>query len=111
MDLGFRRQGDVALFGDSRRLRHKYGPRCAERLVARLAQIRAAESLEVLCQLPQARCHQLVGDRVGQFSLDLEHPLRLIVEVADTPIPRLEDGGIDRRHVQRLTFIEITDTH
>jgi len=33
------------------------------------------------------------------------------VEVADNPIPRLDDGGIDRSRVQRLIFIEIADTH
>lgn len=111
MEFGFGRERDAALFNDSGRLRQKYGARCAEKIEARFAQIKASATLEVLCRLPQARCHQLVGNRSEQFSLDLEHPLRLIVRVADTPIPRLGDGGIDRSRVQRLAFIEITNTH
>lgn len=27
------------------------------------------------------RCHRLVGNRKGQYAMDLEHPLRLIFEV------------------------------
>ncbi|KRA29816.1 MULTISPECIES: hypothetical protein [unclassified Nocardioides] len=111
MEFGFGRERDAALFNDPRRLRQKYGPRCAEKIEARLAQINAAANLDILCQLPQARCHQLVADRSEQFSLDLEHPLRLIVQVADNPVPRLDDGGIDRSRVQRLIFIEIANTH
>jgi proteic killer suppression protein len=111
VEFGFGRQRDAALFGDPVRLRQKYGARCATKIEARLAQIAAAPTLDVLCRLPQARCHQLVADRGEQFSLDLEHPLRLIVEVADNPVPRLDDGGIDRSRVQRLVFIEIADTH
>lgn len=111
MEFGFTKERDAALFTDPRRLRKKYGAPCAEKLEARLAQIAASASLDVLCRLPQARCHQLVADRKEQFSLDLEHPLRLIVEVADDPIPRLDDGGIDRSRVQRLIFVEIADTH
>lgn len=111
MEFGFGQERDAALFNDLKRLRHKYGARCAEKIEARLAQINAAATLDVLCRLPQARCHQLVGNRREQFSLDLEHPLRLIVRVADSPVPRLNDGGIDRSRVQRLAFIEITNTH
>lgn len=111
MEFGFGRQRDAALFSDPVRLRQRYGARCAEKIEARLAQITAAASLEVLCRLPQARCHQLVADRGEQFSLDLNHPLRLIVEVADNPIPRLGDGGIDRGRVRRLIYVDIADTH
>lgn len=111
MEFGFGRARDAALFHDPARLRRKYGPRCAEKIEARLAQIAAADTLEVLCRLPQARCHQLVADRSEEFSLDLEHPLRLIVAVADNPIPRLDDGGIDRSHVRRLMFLDVADPH
>ncbi|WP_062077207.1 type II toxin-antitoxin system RelE/ParE family toxin [Demequina globuliformis] len=111
MEIGFRRESEAALFNDSSQLRRKYGKDCAERIEARLAQIDAAPSLAALAKLPQARLHQLVGNRDEQFSLDLKHPLRLIVEVADDPVPRLADNGIDRQQVTRLAFVEITDTH
>lgn len=111
MEIGFRRAREQAFFGNPSQVRRKCGPACAKKIAMRFAQIRAASSLEVLCKLPQARCHQLVADRSEQFSLDLEHPLRMIVEVADSPVPRLDDGGIDRNQVRRLAFVEINDTH
>jgi len=111
VDIGFRRASEQAFFRSAVGVRRKYGAACAEKIARRFAQIHAAASLDVLCALPQARCHQLVGDRDEQFSLDLEHPLRMIVEVAEIPVPRLADGGIDRVNVRRLAFVEITDTH
>lgn len=111
MEIGFRRASEQALFGDPKRLRKKYGVDCARLIERRLAQIGASGSLDVLCRLPQIRCHQLVADRAEEFSLDLIHPLRMIVQVANDPVPRREDGGIDRSRVTRLAFVEITDTH
>jgi plasmid maintenance system killer protein len=110
VEIGFDRQ-KAALFNDSTRLRRKYGPERAHKIELRLAQIDAATNLEQLGSLPQARCHQLAADRREQFSLDLDGPYRLIVEVADDPIPRLPDGGVDRRQVTRLWFVEVIDTH
>lgn len=111
MEFGFRQAREQALFCDPVRLRRKYGSDCARKIERRIAQMRASSSLEMLCRLPQARCHQMVADRAEQFSLDLEHPLRMIVEVADDPVPRRKDGGIDRVRVSRLAFVEIIDTH
>lgn len=111
MEIGFRRASEQALFRSSAHLRRKYGAACAKKIGLRMIQIKAAANLDVLCQLPQARCHQLVADRSEQFSLDLEHPLRMIVEVADVPVPRGPDGGINRAQVTRLAFVEITNTH
>ncbi|PND53869.1 MULTISPECIES: type II toxin-antitoxin system RelE/ParE family toxin [Rhodococcus] len=111
MEIGFDRQSQAALFNDTARLRRKYGPERARKIELRLAQIDAAQNLQQLCSLPQARCHQLTADRCEQFSLDLDGPYRLIVEVADEPVPRLLDGGIDRCHVTRLWVVEVTDTH
>ena len=111
MEIGFSRQSDAALFSDSSRLRRKYGTSCTDKIERRFAQIAAAATLEVLCALPQARCHQLVANHSEHFSLDLDHPLRMIVGIAHDPVPRLRDGGIDRAKVTRLRFVEIGDTH
>jgi plasmid maintenance system killer protein len=49
----------------------------AMRLDRRLQQLRAAESLDDLRHAP-GRCHELIADRVGSLSLDLDHPYRVI---------------------------------
>lgn len=59
----------------------KYGKRTAGLIHQRVDEISVAVSIEMLVQFRIGRCHQLVGDRKGQYAMDLEHPLRLIFEV------------------------------
>lgn len=93
------------------RMQRKWGAERAKKVKLRLDQMMAAASLAEFKALPQARCHQLVANRDEQFSLDLDGPYRLIVQVDDEPVPRRPDGGIDLDRVERLLVLEITDTH
>lgn len=61
--------------------------------------------------LPQARAHELKGDRKGQISLDLSHPYRLIVVPANSDSTRSPDGGLDWSQVEAVIALEVTDTH
>ena len=88
----------------------KLGPRCAKLLVTRLADLDAADTLEVMRKLP-GRCHELKEDRAGQLALDLVHPLRLIFEPADDPIPKKPDGGLDWAKVRTVVVVEVGDYH
>ena len=46
-----------------------------------------------------------------QISLDLVHPMRLILEVADDPTPRMPEGGLDWAAITSVAVVEIADTH
>ncbi|TFB75308.1 killer suppression protein [Cryobacterium glaciale] len=94
----------------SQRVR-KLGSERADKVLRRLDQLSAASNLAEFYTLPQARCHQLIGDKDEQFSIDLDGPYRLLFEIADDPIPRLSDGGIDLSQVVTVCVLEITDTH
>ena len=74
-------------------------------------ELRAADTLADISTLPPARCHQLSGDRAGQFAVDVRHPFRLIFEPAHDPVPRKEDGGIDLTRVTAIRILEVTDYH
>lgn len=76
----------------------KYGKRTAGLIHQRVDEIYAADSVEMLVQYRIGRCHQLVGDRKGQFAMDLEHPLRLVFEVI-------------RDEIQIAEIQEIVDYH
>lgn len=89
----------------------KLGPKRATKLQQRLMELSAALSLNDISRLPPARCHELTGNRKGQFSVDLEHPYRLIFIAADEPLPVLPDGGLDWSGVTEIEIIEIADTH
>lgn len=92
-------------------MQRKWGALRAKKMHLRLGQMTAAANLAELMTLPQARCHQLGADRDEQFSLDLDGPYRLIVEVDHDPVPRRDDGGVDLDRVTRLIVIEVADTH
>ena len=79
----------------------------------RLTELRAADSLIVFSPpySGPARCHELHGNRKGMFSVDLDHPYRLIFRPAHSPVPRHEDGGIDWGKVTAIEILGVEDTH
>ena len=79
-------------------------------LQRRLKQLSAATYLEDLRNAP-GHCHELAADRVGELSLDLDGPYRLIFRPTDDPSPAREDGGLDWGAVTSVTILEIADTH
>lgn len=89
----------------------RFGALKAKLLKRRLNELQAATSLDVLRSLPQARCHELKGNRKGQLSVDLDHPYRLIFESADNPLPKKSDGGLDWNKVTKVRIIGVEDTH
>lgn len=76
----------------------KYGADIAQKLYQRLNEIRAAINVELMIQYHIGRCHRLEGNRLGQYSVDLVHPYRLIFTVSGD-------------EVQIAEIVEITDYH
>ena len=96
---------------NSSRLVRKYGKRQANLILQRIDDLKIVKTLAQISSSPPTRCHELVGDRAGQLSLDLKHPYRLIIEPANEPIPRKEDGGLDWSRVTEIRIIGVEDTH
>ncbi len=88
-----------------------YGPHRAKLIRRRLDELRAANSLDEIRYLPQARCHELKGKHAGKLSVDLEHPYRLLFRPANEPTPQKADGGLDWAGVSAVEIIEVEDTH
>ena len=88
-----------------------YGQRRAKLMRRRLDELSAANSLEDIRSLPQARCHELKGNQLGNLSVDLEHPYRLIFCPANEPVPKKPDGGLDWAGVTAIEIIGVEDTH
>jgi len=89
----------------------KIGAQQTKKLTTRLAELQAAENLQQVLRVPPPRCHELVGDRKGQLSVDLNHPYRLIFIPANDPVPWKDDGGLDWTRVTEIEILEIADTH
>lgn len=70
----------------------------AELIHLRIDQLNAAETVEEMINFSIGRCHQLNGNREGQYALDLVHPYRLIFVKIDDQI-------------KIVKIIEIVDYH
>jgi len=88
--------------------RKQLGEKRAKRLKNRLGELRAVENVR---QLLLGRPHALTADRAGQYSVDLDGPMRLLFEPTDQPPPTLPAAGIDWQQVSSVHLLEIGDTH
>ena len=111
MDIVFKNTKLKKICSQSDLAKRKWGTQTGRRLMRRLDEMRAADNLAVLMTLPQARCHELKGSRRRQFSVDLEHPYRLIFEPADSTIPMRPDGSPDLQQISAVRILGVEDTH
>lgn len=88
--------------------RKQLGEKRAKRLKNRMNELRAVTNVK---ELKLGGPHPLTGDRAGQFSVDLDGPMRLLFEPAELPPPTLPAGGIDWQQVSSVRILEIEDTH
>jgi plasmid maintenance system killer protein len=110
MDIVFENDKFEKECNNQRLLEKNQGKIRAKKIRQRLDDLRAAKSLEEMRNLP-GRCHELLHNRAGQLSLDLDHPYRLIFEPAHEPIPVKPDGGLDWKEVSTIKIIGVEDTH
>lgn len=109
MDIKFNKPRLKALLESKELMKQRYSVQAAKQARRRITALRAASNLHELPR--QGSLHPLHGDRKGQFAFSLGGKLRLIFVPDQDPVPRLADGGIDRRMVTRVTILEITDYH
>ena len=76
----------------------KYGERMARLIHQRVDELHASDSIEMLVQYSIGRCHQLEGDRKGEYAMDLVHPYRLIFEQNKTDVKVVRIINIEDYH-------------
>ena len=82
----------------------------AKLYIRRLNDLYGANSLEDVRNLP-GRYHELLANRKGQFSCDLDQPYRLIFEPLEKPIPTDKNGKCIWVEIKGVKIIEIVDYH
>ena len=113
MDISIKNTKLEKEFNLGKRLESVHGSNRAKKLRLRMAELRAASCLNDFWPPKSGnnRCHELVGDKKGQLSVDLDHPYRLIFAPNHDPIPKKSDGGLDWKLVTAITIMGIEDTH
>lgn len=113
MTISFRVRKLQKICNSDKEMRKAFGKKMAIKLEQRLLELNAADTLADISKLPPPRCHELKGNEKGHFSVDLQHPFRLIfAPVAHDYIDIfLEDGVFDLNKITEIEIIDIRDTH
>ena len=111
MHILFKTKQLEKIFATEKALVKKFGTAIARIIIMRRTLLEAAPTLKYVPIEKPTRRHQLENNRHEQFSVDLKHRHRLIFQVANDPIPRKEDGGIELDLVTAIIIIEVIDYH
>lgn len=94
MDVYFRTSKLRKMCAQERELRRHFG-RQADKIMMRLQELTAAKCLNDIPIGPPTRRHKYSNNLKDCFTVDINHPYRIIFKVANDPPPLLPDGGID----------------
>ncbi len=108
MEVAFRTRKIKRLCECRAQAQRVLGEASAKKLWARLSDLEAAASV---AELFAGRPHPLVGDRLGQFALDLSGGRRLAFSPDHEPVPVGADGAVQRDQVTRVCIEFIGDYH
>lgn len=83
----------------------------AKRISQRMDDITSSENLQVLCSIPPANCHLLSGDRTGEWAVDISANHRIIFVIANDPIPKKDDGSVNKILVTDIQIISAQEDY
>lgn len=98
MEVRYKNKEIEEVCTNSKIARIKYGLPIAGKIKLRISELIKAKSVDNLIQNHVGRCHRLIGDRAGQYAIDLAQPYRLIF---------IQKGN----EIQFVEIQEITDYH
>lgn len=83
----------------------------AKKVNQRMKELRASSNLEVMKTIPAANCHELKGDRQGEFAVNISRNYRMIFEAANYPLPLKDDNSIDCTKITEIRILGTEDYH
>jgi toxin HigB-1 len=98
------------LANDDRKRVKEFGKLRAEKIKARLTQLRSAVNLEQVRYLP-GNFHELTNNRKGQWACDLDQPYRLVFTPHQNPIPTNQHGHYVWMEITGIEIIEVVNYH
>ena len=111
MEVSFANSKLQKTCNSAKKLRGEYGPRMADLIQQRLAELADADTLEDMRVIPGAKCHELTQNLRGLLSVVLVHPDRLAFRPKESPLPKKQDGGLEWSKVKHIEIVGIGDYH
>jgi proteic killer suppression protein len=114
MEIATKDPGLKAALEDEAVCKRDYGTDTAKKIKLRHAELRAAETLEDFWppKSGPGRCHELVGDLAGVFSIDLNQPYRLLFKPIEENPPKDRSNEKARwANIKAIDILRIEDTH
>ncbi len=110
MIITFKNNSLEELANDDKKLLKKFGTIKARKITRRLNDLRFANTLEDIRNLP-GNYHELKGNRKGQWACELDQPYRMVFAPHESPIPDNQDGQYIWQEIKGVEIIEITNYH
>ena len=83
----------------------------AKKVNQRMKDLSASANLEVLKTMPIANCHELKGNKKGEFAVDISGNYRLIFVPDHNPVPIKDDNSIDCIQITDILILGTEDYH
>ncbi len=110
MNIDFKNNRIRKALSDAREIQKAFG-NMAKKVSQRMEQLRAAPTLADMQTYQAARCHELKGERKGEWAVDISVNHRMIFEINQHPVPVNKDGSVNTSKVTDIMIIETTDYH
>ena len=110
MNIDFKNNKIRKVLSDAREMQKAFG-NMAKKVSQRMEQLKAAPALSDMVNYQAARCHQLKGERKGEWIVDISVNHRMIFEINQNPVPQNKDGSVNTLKVTDIMIIETTDYH
>lgn len=111
LDLYFVNTQLRKLCSSEKELIRKFGERRGRLVAIRLSELLALPNLATAHKVRHLGLHQLKAGRDETFALKVVDPYRIVLEPAETPVPRRDDGGVALDLVTAVVVLEIIDYH
>lgn len=95
------------IFNSNDELIKHYGTEQAGKIRSRMAVLKNAVNLAEVPAKPPDRCHQLQGNRRGEFAVDLKQPFRLIFK----PYLNSPDEKYDLASITEIIILKVENYH
>jgi toxin HigB-1 len=111
MKVTYKNEKTRRLCEDAKTGHKRFGEIAARQLRKRIRMLLEADTLSDIPHTPPPRLHLLSGYKEPTYGVVVYRGLRIVLEPADTPVPLLGDGGVDKGNVRSVQIVTVEDYH